>query len=1205
MPPPKARTHTVNKARPTPPNAKRDAGAALALQSVLGETALEHELVDIICQRIRLAARHLKLSRQDLEAIFGTYSLFEGTAAARVNGQEEQFLVVEAHHLMQGKVGKGALKIMLPRDLARESRKFVEVTPRVAELLPPAGQGRWQSAEEAWEAVRAFLRELITGETLSMSLKSQTTGTPFAGSEGVILCAKGEYDEGAGRFFLQPVLKGVEEGKAHDKALLEAITNAAAALLTRAGRIAHDRIVHAAETNSTLTARLKLQLPSNVVEGHLRTLLGQDPQAVIGDEDMTARLRQILAQPDYAPTDCALAKEAARMQLGHSILMLSTRERLRNLLAALPPEGVPTPEQFQEIVAIFFGTGERQQTEDQIFHHREPILRSLAAALSAGPLQECDDPQVLRLFLRALLDNQAKLMKAALLRQMPPYEALPLDWLDRWPLLSREQQAALAALLPLAESGRANPKPGFRRVLDILQAIRSALPVSAEEPYVAARKELIELALAAVHGGGGIIPCVERIRFFATPFTFESVTPKLGVITRKPLEICGSELRPEAMSFGALFAVEEFMKGQGASRSRPLEGMTVAIQGLGNAGKGVAVRLRERGARIMALSDSRGAVIAPAGFDDRELDLILEHKNAGKRLDTLAETVGAKGLGSAGGSRLILHQHPDAMMTVKADLLVLTAMPAAVDRKTAASLQCKMVCELTGAAVTLEAKAILRERSIVVIPDNLGSAGGLLVSLSEMLQNSFGQQWERGLEMTTLRQQMEQSHEAVLKVARKHGVDFATASDMLALKRMHDLAVYRQELQRAAGKLRQEIESIRDGETILIVSDDDDDGVASAAILRSMIARLNPGREKQTIYVNESLRTRGVLDLIESLDKGDKPVKQVFALDRSFPLTATGQQTTAVIARTCRLTMINNHALPEGLLNPPGRSRTGQVRSPAEMGILMITPQTLKTAIPPRNTTTALVLRELTHQLLTDAQALGRVDWQAAIGSCLDVSPESSNEWLLFYAQFNPDDLLDAARAIRMVARAHGFMMAIQAVEAVERPDQLQTHKHWEQFMAVYKVLAERVQLLVEKIVMENVGRPYVSHFFTGAEVASPLAPAGTMARCLDLYPWISEHLTRRADFSEKLIIVGQVVQDTLKRKALGLRIRSPRDVELMEVGLPAAFRTGGLPNTAVAQIPLDDSTPPEQQFQSVVDVIWWKTVSSTVQLKKRKRARG
>lgn len=1185
----------------------RAQGNGLAFHSIVGNTAPEDGLLGIICERIRSAAKLLGLSRADLFKIFGSYNLFEGEATAPVGSKEGKFLIVEAHHVIQGKVGKGALKMILPRDLARESKNFVEIVPLIVEVISPTPKERWNKEAEAWDAVKQFLRELITGETLSMSLKSQTTGAPFAGSEGFILCAAGEYDPDSGRFFLKSVLSGNDDERARDKELLETIINSAAEVLSRAGRIAHDRIVHAAETNSTLTSQLNLQLPTNVVEGHLRALLQDDPGIVIGDEDMTARLRKILARSNYKPTECALAKEAARMQLTHSILKRSTREHLRKNLAGLPPKGFPKPEQFREIVDILFGSGKTQQTEDQIFHHREPILRSLSAALSTGRLDESGDPLVLSLYLRVLLDNQAKMMKAALMTRMSPDEALPADWFDKFPLLSSRQEADLATMLPMADTSKPEAKRRFIHILEILTELKNTIPAKAEGRYSTARGEVIELAIRAITCAGGIIPSVERIRFFVSPFTFECVTPKLGVVTRKPLEVCGSELRPEAMATGAVYSMEAVLKRQGASKTKPLKGLAIAIQGLGNAGKGVARMMKDRGARIIAASDSRGAIIAPEGLKETDLSALLSHKTAGKRLDTFVSPEMPSVSTAPGHPPFILHKNPDTLMTVKADILVLTAMPAAIKQENAGSIQSSLIFELTGAAVTKGAKEDLCKRSISVIPDNLVSSGGLLASLSEMLQNSYGEQWEHRLEEITLRQQIGKSHEAILKIAKKYGVDIATASDILALKRIFALAVYRENLEAASWRLQEQIQAVNDGEVILIASDDDEDGVASAAILRGLIAKLNPGRERQILYLSASLRSNTILNVISKQVKAGVTVKRIFVLDRAFPLTESDQQVATEIAKRCSITMINNHDLPKHLLSRITRGlskiKTTGIKSPSDLKILLITPQTLKATVSARHFSTALVLKEIAHQLLADPHVLNRIDWQAGIGSCLDILPETSDEWLLFYAQFNHDQMMEAARAVRIVARAHGFMSAIHAIEGVERPDQLETNKSWEVFMGTYKLLAERIQLLVEKIIMENIGRPYVSHLFTPQEVESPMPPVGEQTRSLDLYPWISEHLTKCSDFSEKPIIVGQVMGDGFEKKYLGVRIRCPRDVELMEVGLPEDFRTGGLPNTALAKVPLDESMPPEQQFRSLVKGMWWKTVTPTIKPKKLRNA--
>ena len=110
--------------------------------------------------------------------------------------------------------------------------------------------------------------------------------------------------------------------------------------------------------------------------------------------------------------------------------------------------------------------------------------------------------------------------------------------------------------------------------------------------------------------------------------------------------------------------------------------------------------------------------------------------------------------------------------------------------------------------------------------------------------------------------------------------------------------------------------------------------------------------------------------------------------------------------------------------------------------------------------------------------------------------------------------------------------------------------------------------------------------------MASPTPVAGNASNELDLYHWISEHLTRRDNLSEKPILVGQLVHNARGQKLLGVRIRSPRGVDLMEVGLPEEFQTGGLPNTAIARFNLAGDSSPELQFQKLVEGIWMKTTN-------------
>lgn len=1159
----------------------------LALETITGFRRAANPLLAVIAERIRSAADHLRLSRDDLVRIFNRHTVYEGETDPLPGGPLLGFLIVETHHEIGGMVGKGALKMVFPGDLLGQAPCFHARSGGRVEVLPDKPGTRWRDASAPEGLIKQTMRELMAGESLSMSLKCQATGAPFAGSEGLVLCARRLFDVETGRYFLEPALGGTAEDAGADKELIEFMMNSTAEKLTLANRIGYDRIVHAAETNSTLTARLDLQLPTNVVEGHLRALLQSDAGLIIGDEDMTARLRWILSQPDYVPTRCALAKAAALMQMEHAVLLPASRERLRALLAELPPSGPPTPAQYRAVITLFFGAGETQQNESRLFYHREPILRALSVALSAHGLETCGDAGVLSLYLKTLLDNERIMLRALLLRGWPAGEALPLDWFERARLLTPAQEKELAALAPVGDLSKADVAERFRSIGRVLSEAFAGIP---ENPsvYRRAGRELLELAFGAIAATGEVLPPVERIVFFTLPFTYDCATPRLGVVTRKPAALCGSALRPTAMAAGAVKSIEILWKRL-AWKEDAFDGMTVAIEGLGNAGKHLARMLAAKGAKIIAVSDSRGALVRPGGFASAELEAILHHKDAGKRFDTFTQ-----GRDQAPDAGIAFYPDPGHLKTLAADLLVLTAFPASIDEDNAHHLQFKLVCELTGAAVTSPGKRILMDRHIRVIPDNLASSGGLLVSLSEMLQNSAAQVWSRAIEEQNLEDQLTRSSDAIITLAAHHNVDIPTASDILALRRMQELTRYRAQVQRVARALAHRIDLIRTGDHVLMVVDDDEDGAASAAILSQLFEALDAPVNGRVTVVSESFRTGAILDLVRESASLNKPIGHVFVLDRSYPLSAAGQRVLAQVAARCRVTIINNHDLSPELLHPPSHPTAAPgalpVKTPAELGVLLISPQTLHATVPSRQFPTALVLRELAQSLIGDPATLSRIDWQAAVGSWLDMPEEMPGQWLLFFAQFNPDKVIETARAIRTVTRAGRFQIAIDALIGVERPDQLETNPAWGRFVAEHRTLEDRVQLLVEKILLENRRQPVTIHFFTRDEVASPAVLAGHAPPELDLYQWISERLTRHGDLADKPIIVGQVIRSLRGDPYLGVRIRSPRGIDLMEAGLPDCFVTGGLPNTAVAKIPIPPAAAPRQLFDDLVDQIWMKT---------------
>jgi glutamate dehydrogenase len=178
-----------------------------------------------------------------------------------------------------------------------------------------------------------------------------------------------------------------------------------------------------------------------------------------------------------------------------------------------------------------------------------------------------------------------------------------------------------------------------------------------------------------------------------------------GVITGKPLIIGGSKGRNEATARGCVITIQEAMKKLG----RPLQDATVAIQGFGNAGRIAAKLLAELGCKIVAVSDSKGAIYDPNGLDIAKVEHLKDHHAL---LDYGAE----------------YQIDPSALLELKVDILIPAALEHAITSKNADQVQAKIIAEAANGPISPDADRILTEKGIIVIPDILANAGGVTVS---------------------------------------------------------------------------------------------------------------------------------------------------------------------------------------------------------------------------------------------------------------------------------------------------------------------------------------------------------------------------------------------------------------------------------------------------------------------------------------------
>lgn len=237
-----------------------------------------------------------------------------------------------------------------------------------------------------------------------------------------------------------------------------------------------------------------------------------------------------------------------------------------------------------------------------------------------------------------------------------------------------------------------------------------------------------------------------------------------AVITGKPIALGGSLGRGDATARGGYYLVRNLAEDLGLDGT-----MRVAVQGFGNAGQHIARLLVADGHKVVAVSDSEGAVASAAGL---HVDLLLEAKANGL---SVTSTVGQ------GGHEL---SSPDQLVGTDCDLLVPAALENMIREDNAASVKAKLVLELANGPITPEADAILTQKGIVVLPDILANAGGVTVSYFEWVQNRQGFYWTESEIHDRLRSIMEREGRAIWEVSREKGITVRTAAYVHALGRL-------------------------------------------------------------------------------------------------------------------------------------------------------------------------------------------------------------------------------------------------------------------------------------------------------------------------------------------------------------------------------------------------------------------------------------
>jgi glutamate dehydrogenase (NAD(P)+) len=236
-----------------------------------------------------------------------------------------------------------------------------------------------------------------------------------------------------------------------------------------------------------------------------------------------------------------------------------------------------------------------------------------------------------------------------------------------------------------------------------------------------------------------------------------------GVMSNKPLALGGSEGRRDATARGGVVVVREACK---TFRIDPRG--AYAIQGFGSTGQRAAIFHQELlgGGKLVAVSDSSGAVYNESGLNPREL---IGHK---LRIGSVVGFPGSEPI------------ETDEVLELDVAVLYPSALENAINIGNAHKIKARIICELANGPTTPQADKILFENGIHVIPDILANAGGVTASYLETVQNRYAYYWEESAVHEKLDATMTRAYRTVLNAIQERKVTPRMGAMLVAVARV-------------------------------------------------------------------------------------------------------------------------------------------------------------------------------------------------------------------------------------------------------------------------------------------------------------------------------------------------------------------------------------------------------------------------------------
>jgi glutamate dehydrogenase (NAD(P)+) len=243
----------------------------------------------------------------------------------------------------------------------------------------------------------------------------------------------------------------------------------------------------------------------------------------------------------------------------------------------------------------------------------------------------------------------------------------------------------------------------------------------------------------------------------------------LGVVTGKPLTVGGSLGRLEATARGGVFCTLAAMERLGMTPG----GQRVVVEGFGNVGSYYALFMQQLGSKVIAISDTSGGLYNPNGID---IASAIAHKQERGTLKGLA------GVEPISNEELLL---------LECDVLAPCALEQVITEENAHKIKTRIVCEGANGPTTPAADEILEERGILVLPDVLANAGGVVVSYFEWVQGLQEYFWKEDEVNAKLKEIVDKAFQETWQVHESRDVSMRLAAYGLAVQRVAEATLTR------------------------------------------------------------------------------------------------------------------------------------------------------------------------------------------------------------------------------------------------------------------------------------------------------------------------------------------------------------------------------------------------------------------------------